>query len=173
MPVSSVRDVNGQAATVTYDYDAIANLTSTNAAGVVTTLSYDARGRKTGMVDPDMGIWSYGYNAFGELITQTDAKNQTTTLAYDALGRMTSRVELEGTTTWAYDTGTYAKGKLVSVSAPGGYSETYSYDTPVTETGSAVTKRFAFDAWGKRINPANGPPKPRPIEHRRAQLQTR
>jgi RHS repeat-associated protein len=126
---SSIRDVNGTAATVTYDYDAIGNLTSTNAAGVTTTMTYDNRGRKTQMVDPDMGTWTYGYNAFGELTSQTDAKSQSVTMGYDALGRMTSRVEAEGTTIWTYDTAANGKGKLASVAAPGSYGETYTYDS--------------------------------------------
>jgi YD repeat-containing protein len=36
-------------------------------------MSYDNRGNKISMNDPDMGIWSYTYNALGELIRQTDA----------------------------------------------------------------------------------------------------
>lgn len=135
--VSTTRNKNAAggatASTVTYDYDALGNLVSTNAAGAVTTLTYDLRGRKTSMVDPDMGTWHYRYNGFGELIWQKDAKNQIVTLDYDSLGRMTSRVEPEGTTTWTYDTaaksgGTW-KGKLASVTAPGGYTETYDYDS--------------------------------------------
>jgi YD repeat-containing protein len=110
---------------------AYGNLTTTTASGVTTTMTYDVRGRKTGMVDRDMGTWSYGYNAFGELISQTDAKNQPTAMTYDALGRLKTRVEAEGTTTWTYDTanrddapeGSPATwiGKLASVSAPGSY----------------------------------------------------
>lgn len=121
------------ASTVTYGYDAIGNLTSTVADGSTTTLAYDLRGRKTSMVDPDMGTWQYRYNIFGELIWQKDAKGQITTMAYDALGRLTSRAEPEGPTTWTYDTavngGGVWKGKLASVSSPGGYLETYDYDS--------------------------------------------
>jgi len=120
---------------VNYVYDAFGNLTTTrvrktDGSYVSTTLTYDLRGRKTAMSDPDMGNWSYGYNALGELTTQTDAKSQTVTMGYDALGRMTSRVEAEGTTTWTYDTASGAGvGKLASVSSPGSYSETYTYDS--------------------------------------------
>ncbi len=131
--IEAVRNNAGGAndrAVVTHDYDALGNLTSTVAAGVTTTLAYDLRGRKTSMVDPDMGTWLYRYNIFGELIWQKDAKGQVSTLAYDALGRLTSRVETEGTTTWTYDTSaTKGVGKLHTVSAPGSYSETYTYDS--------------------------------------------
>ena len=36
-------------------YDAFGNLTETDAGGVITTLTYDLRGRKTAMADRDMG----------------------------------------------------------------------------------------------------------------------
>lgn len=127
------------ASTVTYKYDAVGNLRETNAAGTVTTIAYDIRGRKLSMVDPDMGTWHYRYNAFGELIWQKDAKNQIVTLSYDALGRMTGRVEPEGATTWTYDSATgKGIGKLHTVSvsythaagntAAEPYSEIYTYD---------------------------------------------
>jgi YD repeat-containing protein len=37
-------------------------------------LVYDIRGNKIKMNDPDMGTWTYAYNALGKLISQTDAK---------------------------------------------------------------------------------------------------
>ncbi len=145
--ISNTRNVavGGSAADyaqVTYDYDAYGNLISTNAAGVVTTLGYDARGRKVTMTDPDMGTWQYCYNIFGELIWQKDNKTpaQITTLTYDVLGRLVTRVEptepglSTGTTTWTYDTaakagGGFWKGQLASVASPGAYTESYTYDS--------------------------------------------
>lgn len=142
---------------VTSAYDALGNLTGTTAAGVVTALDYDLRGRKTAMTDPDMGAWSYRYNCFGELIWQKDAKGQVTTLAYDALGRLVSRSEPEGVTTWTYDTSpTRGLGKLHQVSAPGGYAETHLYDTfgrPVSVTrtidGTSYALDTAYDDFGR------------------------
>ena len=80
------------------------------------------------MEDPDMGVSTYSYNAFGELLSQTDAKGQTVSMSYDALGRMTERIEAEGTTTWEYDTEDKGIGKLSSLSGPDGYVESYVYD---------------------------------------------
>ena len=80
------------------------------------------------MSDPDMGRWTYGYNALGELISQTDAKGQTVGMVYDLLGRMTRRTESEGTTSWSYDTAVKGKGKLHRVAGPGGYARTHGYD---------------------------------------------
>ena len=67
-------------------------------------MSYDTRGRKIGMTDPNMGSWSYLYNALGELIRQTDAKGQVGTLTYDVLGRMLTRNEPDLNSTWATTT---------------------------------------------------------------------
>jgi RHS repeat-associated protein len=120
---------------VIYGYDPLGQVTQTTAAGVSTSITYDDRGRKTQMTDPDMGTWQYRYNAFGELIWQKDAKTQTVTITYDSLGRILTRTEAEGTTTWSYDTAAGSTpsghwlGKLGSASAPGSYSETYSYDS--------------------------------------------
>ncbi|WP_282611232.1 FG-GAP-like repeat-containing protein, partial [Pelagibius sp. Alg239-R121] len=144
------------AGTVTYSYDAYGNLLQTNANGVLTTMTYDQRGRKTGMVDPDMGTWSYSYNVLGELISQTDAKLQVVTMAYDVLGRMTSRIETEGTTTWTYDSATKGTGKIHQVSGPNGYLEVASYDslgrpdtTTTTISGTVYTTSLTYDAQGR------------------------
>jgi YD repeat-containing protein len=60
-----VREFTGTGGSLTlygetrYAYDAGDRLTTvTDAAGNVTTITYDALGRKVGMVDPDMGAWT-------------------------------------------------------------------------------------------------------------------
>ncbi len=65
--------------------------TVTDAAGNVTSITYDALGRKIQLTDPDMGTWSYGYNAASNLLTQTDAKGQTVQFTYDALNRVATK----------------------------------------------------------------------------------
>ncbi len=39
-----------------------------------TTIVYDLAGRKLGMDDPDMGVWTYAYDALGQLTSQVDAR---------------------------------------------------------------------------------------------------
>ncbi len=51
-------------------------------------MTYDLRGRKTKLVSPDAGTWTYAYNGLREMIRQTDAKGQITTQFNDALGRL-------------------------------------------------------------------------------------
>ncbi|WP_152453858.1 RHS repeat-associated core domain-containing protein [Microbulbifer sp. THAF38] len=98
-----------------------------------TFVEYDNLGRKTRMVDPDKGTWTYGYTGFGELAWQKDAKGQGTAMSYDALGRMVTRADytsfdsnsqtgtLQNFSRWYYDQdpGCDSKyrfdGKLVAV----------------------------------------------------------
>jgi RHS repeat-associated protein len=52
-------------------------------------MGYDNFGRKTSMNDPDMGPWSYQYDAPGNLTSQVDAKGQRLCFTYDVLDRLT------------------------------------------------------------------------------------
>ncbi len=160
---------------VSYTYDAFGQLLTTtvykeNGAQISTSLTYDVRGRKTSMVDPDMGTWSYLYNAAGELIWQKDAKNQETSMEYDALGRLVRREERVSAganpvvTVWGYDTATGASiGKLHTITTTGdganasvGNNETYAYDSfgRVNQStrlinGQTFTLHQAFDSFGR------------------------
>ncbi len=128
-----VTDTQGKG--VGYAYDPFGNLVQTNAGGVLTTVTYDLRGRKTAMADPDMGAWSYAYNALGELIRQTDAKAQTTTLSYDKLGRLVKRTEPNLVSNWYFDSykdGTACAkgiGKLCQAESDNGYVRKVGYDS--------------------------------------------
>ena len=84
------------------------------------------------MSDPDLGVSSYTYNAFGEVTEQTDANNRTTSYAYDRLGRVTTKqLPLsEGTVTYTYDINSgsdNAKGRLAKLDDPA-QTKTFSYD---------------------------------------------
>jgi RHS repeat-associated protein len=130
--------------TVYYRYDALGQLLQTNAAGQVagaaatgsiTTLTYNQRGQKIGMVDPAMGAWDYAYNVYGELVSQTDSLAKVTTMSYDVLGRMTNRTEPDLVSDWKFDT-TFAGaacgksiGKLCEAKAGNGYNRKHTYDT--------------------------------------------
>jgi RHS repeat-associated protein len=127
-------------ATTAFEYDPFGNLTkTTDANGNVTVLTYDLRGRKISMADPDMGTWTYVYDVLGQLKQQIDAKSQVTTMAYDLLGRMTGRTETGLVSTWTYDTATKGIGKLASASADNGYSRVHTYDTLGRPSSTAIT----------------------------------
>ena len=163
--IVSVRSNEGQTTgnidtTLTYTHDANGNLTrSTDPAGNVTQLSYDRRGRKTVMQDPDMGLWTYRYNAVGELVWQCDPRaraaassaaagipggidctsgsgGSATHSSYDSLGRLTQKSERDGfVASFTYDSsagGSKGIGKPASASVAGGavaYSRSQTYDS--------------------------------------------
>lgn len=60
-------------------------------AGNQTQLFYNQLGQKWQMIDPDMGTWSYYYNAVGELTSQYDALLKWACFEYDEMGRMTRK----------------------------------------------------------------------------------
>ena len=65
--------------------------------------TYDIRGFKIAMTDPDMGTYNYEYNTLGQLITQTYPAGNTISFEYDLLNRIIQRTENEGITEWQYD----------------------------------------------------------------------
>ena len=137
-----------------YQYDPFGNPSKViDPLGNQIVTSYNVRGFKTSMSDPDMGSWTYDYYPTGELKTQTDAKGVTDTFTYDRVARPKTRVEPEGTTAWTYGTSStsHNKGRLVSVTSPGGYAEAYTFDslgrpqdvtTTIDGTGYVVTSAY-------------------------------
>ena len=75
---------------VTMNHDVLGNLESVTHPGGIgtTTMTYDLAGRKTSMVDPDLGTWQYSYNRQSQLVRQTDARQKTICLYYDGLARL-------------------------------------------------------------------------------------
>ncbi|MBI5877553.1 MAG: RHS repeat protein [Chloroflexi bacterium] len=118
--------------TTRYGYDMLGHLTRvTDTVGNTTVITYDNLGRKTGMLDPDMGRWLYAYDAAGNLTSQTDAKGQTLSFTYDQLNRLTRKTYPVGSSlapiTYTYDTGTNGVGNRVRMDDATGYT-TWAYD---------------------------------------------
>jgi YD repeat-containing protein len=99
--LDNYRELNYQS--TRYAYDTLGNLTTvTDAAGNMTTMTYNVLGRKTAMTDPDMGQWYYFYDDGGNLIAQVDAKKQATNFYYDALSRLRGKTYATTTTPQSY-----------------------------------------------------------------------
>ncbi len=76
-----------------YSYNAAGDMIEVeNDLHFSTLISYDARGLKTSMDDPDMGEWHYTYDENGNLSTQTDAKENLITFYYDVLNRVYNKI---------------------------------------------------------------------------------
>jgi len=116
---------------VSYKYDAngnVVNLIDPN--GNVIAIEHDLNGNKTSIDDPDVGEVRSLYNAFGELRTSyaTAAGRGFNEFEYDKLGRIVKKTEDEKNTTYTYDQGNKALGKISVISRDDGYKETYTYD---------------------------------------------
>ena len=149
---------------IIYAYDAAGNLiSSTDAMGKATTMSYDVRGRKTQMNDPNMGLWKYAYNVLGELIWQKDAVGNTTVLTYDDLGRLANRVDknsakvTDKTAQWTYDSASNGKGRISSIKySDNSHRKTFTYNVygdlasrETTTDSKTVKETYAYDSYGR------------------------
>ncbi|WPB79518.1 FG-GAP-like repeat-containing protein [Archangium violaceum] len=158
--MSQVRERNGSTYQYTaYVYDLLGNLTRvTDAAGNVTSVSWDSLGRKLVGCDPDTGCSSFTHDAAGRVLTYRDAKGQVTSYSYDALGRRLTKTLADGKQTrWVYDEAGRgaSKGTLTSVVEPiGGESRVYDVAGRVTSltkcvSGNCYTLGYAYDAAGR------------------------
>ncbi|MCP3926742.1 MAG: hypothetical protein GY714_29630 [Desulfobacterales bacterium] len=134
-----------------YTYDPVGNLIKTDVNGIITTITYDKFGNKTGMNDPDMGIWEYKYNTFGELTEEKDAKGQTVKKTYDKLGRLVAREDhLEGVSNWVYDTAAKGIGKIAELKRSLEYLKTFTYDAvgrPYETTTNINSESFSVKTY--------------------------
>jgi YD repeat-containing protein len=154
-------------ATTGYRYSPLDLLTQViDAHGNVTSMTYDSLGRKTAMSDPDMGGWSYAYDANGNLVRQTDAKQQRICFYYDALDRLTGKhyrsddacpatfPALSGDASYSYDQGVNGIGRRTGMQNASG-STSWTYDVrgrKIQETHRVVglsgerTFQWAYDS---------------------------
>ncbi|HEX04304.1 MAG TPA: hypothetical protein ENH10_03990 [Bacteroidetes bacterium] len=109
---------NGEVYNTSYNYSARGELTriQDNASNVF-LFYYDTLGRKTSMIDPDMGIWNYSYDSNGNLISQTDNKSIVTTLSYDALDRLNQSI-VNNSLSYNYTYDTQFNGTLRGIDNP-------------------------------------------------------
>jgi YD repeat-containing protein len=103
------------------------------------------------MSDPDMGSWSYVYDALGNLTSQIDARRCVTSLVYDALNRLLGKTYSNASggscsaiaastspVSYTYDQGTNGKGRRTGM-ADGSGSTSWQYDGPGRMTVETVS----------------------------------
>jgi len=146
----------------TFTHDAVGNLLSvtapTTVSGVTESMTYDVRGRKTGLTSLQAGNYVYAYNGLGELIRQVDGRSWVTVNSYDLLGRVIQRDEREGSsstaptfkTVWTYDSGSFCgartRGKLCTVAVG---KSGYFGEGPERLNGPSSEARHTYDVAGR------------------------
>ncbi len=97
-------------------------------------LEYDDAGNRTKILDPNYGLVTETYNAFGQLRTSLTPKGDLTEYDYDVLGRCFVRIENDEVhhtatrTRWIYSEDAGQKGLLRRVEYGENQTITYDYD---------------------------------------------
>jgi RHS repeat-associated protein len=135
------------------DFDQTVRITDAN--GNATTLGYDPLGRRMSLATPDSGTTQFQYNGFGELVQATRADGSARTWHHDVLGRVTYQTGSDGETTFVWDQGPHAAGRLVSSTGPETATH-YEYDTlgrmrRLTRTAHQDSYEIAqdYDSYGR------------------------
>ncbi|OFX38477.1 MAG: hypothetical protein A2X08_13745, partial [Bacteroidetes bacterium GWA2_32_17] len=160
--VISATDAGG---TINFTYFSSGLPHTVTSNGATTTMEYDSYGQQTSLQEPNSGTTQYHYNAYGELEYQIDANTNRFDMTYDILGRQTTKIGLDGTYTYIYDTETNGKGLIASITGPNGASKSYKYDAmsrlkQINESylGQTFTTNYQYDNFGnisKIIYPSN------------------
>jgi len=113
--LSQVKEKNGsEEYSTNYRYDCFDNFTQiTDHLGNKFEFLYDTLRRRTKMVDPDLGTWSYDYDNNGNLVKFVNGAGQTVSFTYDALNRLTAKDYSTSTgveVTYTYDEGASTNG---------------------------------------------------------------
>lgn len=116
---------DAQGGSIKYEYDYRGNCVYTTGLAKLQA-SYDAAGNRTRLSDPVLGVSTYKYNAYGELISHTDGHG-TTSYQYDDGGRLIKETRPDMTIIYEYDRGW--KGALDKKQVQGGPSINYKYDS--------------------------------------------
>ncbi len=150
---------------IKYSYFANGNLKETDYATTKITLTQDGWGRKTSLVDPSAGTYTYEYNALGEMTKET-TPNGVTTYDLDDWGKPETKtiVGLNTDSNTAYTFNAVADGKLLiktqytdNKDASNWITTDYFYDIKkrlektieTTGYGAVFTKTLTYDAWGR------------------------
>ena len=137
---SSVQVNGGQNLATTFTYGDFHQLVATtDPLNHVTSISYDKRGRRKQIVDPDTGISTTHYNGFGEVTSvESPSVNSSPVPAlarftHDVLGRVTQLDNVDGaaqsTTKFTWDTGLNGIGLPATSESPDHVLRGFDYDS--------------------------------------------
>ncbi|MBZ4396818.1 polymorphic toxin-type HINT domain-containing protein [Myxococcus sp. AS-1-15] len=153
---SSAYDATGREIRTTYEYGPFGVLRRvTDSQGNVVSIEHDVRGRRTKVTDPDSGVSTVSFNAFGEPRIETDGNgSQTIFETYDALGRQVRVTTQDGAYTHEWDT--ELKGALTNSTSPDGVTVSHLYNgqgllaqSTWTIEGTVYTVNRTYDTNGR------------------------
>jgi len=139
-----------------YNYDGNDNLVGIlDSGGNRFSFSYDSLGRKIGMIDPDMGNWTYAYDLNNNLVKQTDSRGQAITLSYDQLNRIISKKSQDVNVSFIYDQDYY--GTLSKIYNNANISYTYDkrmrrVKDSVSMNGKTFDTTYVYDSSDRLIS---------------------
>nr|WP_297385334.1 RHS repeat-associated core domain-containing protein [uncultured Roseateles sp.] len=147
----------------TYAYDGFANTVKVvDARGNEVRQVYDTAGRRTQLIDPDLGARTYLVNPLNQVYGQTDAKNQSVTFRFDELGRLTRRLSQDEDSRWDYDTAPGGIGRLAEtytwVNNAKDYRQVVRYDAAgrpariTTTLDQDYNAEYGYDVAGRLVS---------------------
>ncbi|MDP5202034.1 RHS repeat-associated core domain-containing protein [Flavobacterium sp. DG2-3] len=152
--------------TINFTYFAGGQLKESDYQGNKVQIVIDGWGNKIKLTDPSAGVYTYSYDAFGQLLTES-TPNGTTSFVYDAAGKPTEKT-ISGTntnskTTYAYNSLNQITGTTFVDNAEGKTtSNVYEYDSlkrlyKTTETTpyAVFVKEMSFDTQGRVLKEAS------------------
>ncbi|MDD2273238.1 MAG: DUF6531 domain-containing protein [Desulfuromonadaceae bacterium] len=144
-----IKDASGTLhKTQSHQYDILNRLNKTiNPDQGETTHSYDKRGNRVNLTNPNANSTGYSYDQVNRLIKVTQPGNITTGYTYDKRNNLTSVTDANGnTTSYEYD----KQNRLIKTTSPDTGITTYSYDKNgnlKTKTDAKqVTATYTYDA---------------------------
>ncbi|MFC4686125.1 RHS repeat-associated core domain-containing protein [Epilithonimonas pallida] len=146
-----------------YTYFPNGELKETDYEGIKTTFEIDGWGRKTKIIDPSAGTFTYQYDNLGR-VTREDNPKGYTLYTYDSIGRPVTektygKTSAENTSiekTFTYNTNTKLPEKITGTSNGKNYIYTTQYDQYFRITGKTeqtpdftYTSSTTFDSYGR------------------------
>ncbi|WP_228473034.1 DUF6531 domain-containing protein [Streptomyces cyaneochromogenes] len=150
--------------TIRFDRDVLGRVVRKDAAGAVSTYTYDATGGLAQATGPD-AVLTLQRDEMGHLLSET-VNGRTLTYTYDALDRRTGRTTPNGaTSTWTYD----AAGNRTELTTCG-RTLTFTHDAAGRELtrhiGETLTLTSAFDPLGRLTKQELTGPANQRLQHR-------
>ncbi|GAB17802.1 hypothetical protein GOEFS_039_00360 [Gordonia effusa NBRC 100432] len=156
--VTAIIDPSGRRTVREFEYRTSGSVLSriVDSSGLTTEVTCDDAGRPTLVVEPGARVWTYAYDAFGNIVEATDPEGNTTTQVWNPDHLLTLQTNPDGTTqTGEYD----GEGNLVAAVDEAGHrvaSEFGPMDLPlVSVAADGGQLRTSYSTQGEPVAVTN------------------